>query len=510
MTGHVEVAIVGAGFAGIAAALELREAGHEVVVLERGDRVGGTWRDNTYPGVACDVPAHLYGLARHPNPGWSAEFAPGAEIRDYLDDVVDRTRLRPSIRFGAVVTGADWDASRSRWRLEGTAGTPESADVLILATGRLTEPRIPEIAGLAGFAGEVVHTARWRPGLDVAGRRVAVVGTGSSAVQVVPELARRGAEITVFQRSAAWILPRGGRTYDAAERTALAADPAAVVALRAEARAGEDARFAARAGLAVAGADAGGADAADARAAAFAHLAAQVRDPKLRAALTPDYPFGCKRVALSDDFYPVFDAGRATLEPSALVAADGDRLTAASGAHHDGIDLLVLATGFEASRPAYAEWVRGEGGTPLADHWARGMSAAWTTMVAGFPNLFILGGPHAALAHTSAILVLERQAAFVRDLLAAPVAATDPEPRAPSASRVLRADAEDEASFARDIDARTAGTSWLGGCDSWYLDDRSGRTALLWPGTVDDLDVVLAAGVREITGRTAPIGGGRR
>ncbi|PZU47535.1 MAG: 4-hydroxyacetophenone monooxygenase [Microbacterium sp.] len=470
MSGHVEVAIVGAGFAGIATAIELREAGHEIAIVERASGVGGTWRENVYPGVACDVPSHVYSLQRHPNPRWSREHAPGGEIRAYLEDVVAREGLGPVIRCGSALTAASWDEDAARWRLEFSGGGPASADVLVLAAGRLTEPRIPEVAGLATFPGPVVHTARWDPSLsgDLAGRRVAVVGTGASAVQLVPELVRRGARVTLFQRSPAWILPRGGRAYTTAEQDAFAADPTLIERLRGELTADDGARFAARSGEPDA--------AARVVAAAHEHLVAQVADPALRAALTPDSPFGCKRVLLSDDFYPAVASDAVTLEPSALERVEGGALVAASGVRHEGHDLLVLATGFETARQPYADLVRGEAGDTLAEHWAGGMSAAASTVVAGFPNLFIIGGPHTALAYTSSLFVLEAQAAFVRRALA----------RRAEHGGILRTDPAAEAADTADVARRAAGRPWTAGCRTWYVDERSGRVSVLWPGTVGE------------------------
>ncbi|MFI8633927.1 flavin-containing monooxygenase [Microbacterium sp. NPDC077663] len=479
MSGHAEVVVVGAGFAGVLAAIELREAGHDVVVVERADRVGGTWRENVYPGVACDVPSHLYSLERHPNPAWSAEFAPGAEIAAYLDGIVDREGLRDAIRFGTALTDAAWDPVSERWRLGFSAGGPDTADVLVLGCGRLSQPRIPDVPGLSSFPGPVGHTARWDPTEPVAGARIAVVGTGSSAAQLVPELVRSGAEVVLFQRSPAWVLPRGGRRYDESDAARFAA-PGAVARERVRLAAGDIERFAARSGR--------GAASARARRAALAHLATNVPDRGLRRALTPAYPFGCKRVVLSDTFYPAVAGEAVTLEASALASVAGRRLVGASGAVHDGIDRIVLATGFETTHQAYAGIVRGEGGRTLAEHWAGGMSAVASTMVAGFPNLFVMNGPHSALPHASSLLVLEQQAAFVRRMIAG--------------GGVVRVEADAEARATADVAARAAGTAWLGGCDSWYLDDRSGGLGVLWPGTVADMAAAMDVAARTAVSRT--------
>lgn len=463
MTPEHEVVIVGAGFAGLAAAMELEAAGvTDVVILERAREVGGTWRENTYPGVACDVPAHLYALARHPWPHWTREFAPGAEIQAYLRRVAATTGIERRIRFDTALLDARWDDGA--WTLHTTGGSLR-ARMLVLACGRLTEPSLPEVHGLAAFPGPVVHSARWDSQLDLDGKRIAVVGTGASGVQLVPELVRRGAEVTLFQRSAPWILPRGGRTYTDAERERFATHPEVLAALREDLFLDGEARHASRAGDAAA--------AAAASDQALAHLHAQVSDPTLRAWLTPDYAFGCKRVLLSDDFYPAVASDAVTLEPSALARADGGTLVAASGRRH-AVDAVVLATGFSATRQPYAELVTGEDGISLDEHWASGMSSALSTVVSGFPNLFILNGPNASLGHNSSILMLEEQAAYAaRTIAAAPATAT------------LRPDPAVEQEYTRMIVRRSRDTAWVsGGCRNWYVDERSGRLTLLWPGTV--------------------------
>lgn len=470
---RVEVAIVGAGFAGIGAAMALRRSGREdFVILERARRAGGTWRDNTYPGVACDVPSHLYGFAAHPNPSWSGTFAKGAEIHAYLERVVEAEDLGDRLRLGAPMLSARWDGAQRVWAIR-TAPADEStgdggvivADALVLACGRLTEPAIPRIGGLEDFPGPIFHSARWDHSADLAGRRVAVVGTGASAVQIVPELARSAAHVSLFQRTPAWIVPRGGETYSDDERARFLTEPAALEALRADLYAEGEARFASRAGDSAA--------AAEAEAVARAHLERHVADPALRAALTPDYAFGCKRVLLSDDFYPAVASDAVTLVPTALASVEGSTLVGADGSRHE-VDAIVLATGFASTRQPYAELVRGEEGRTLAEHWAGGMTAFASTVVTGFPNLFVLNGPNASLGHSSSVLMIEEQAGYVARVMAG------------RAGRVLRVDPEAERTYTDEIARAAASTRWItGGCRNWYVDERSGRLTLLWPGTVD-------------------------
>ena len=462
---HVEVAIVGAGFAGIGMAMALRRAGiDDLVMLERAPSIGGTWRDNTYPGIACDVPSHLYGFAAHPNPSWSGTYARGGEIRSYLEHVVDAEGLRDRLRLGTAMRGARWDTAHEVWRLDTSSGTV-TADALVLACGRLTEPAIPTLAGLETFPGPVFHSARWDHDAPLAGRRIGVVGTGASAIQIVPELARTAAHVTLFQRTPAWIVPRGGDLYSDTDRAGFAANPEALEALRADLYAEGEARFASRSGDSAA--------AAEAEAIARAHLEAQVPDPALRTLLTPDYAFGCKRVLLSDDFYPSVASDAVTLVPSPLERVDGATIIAADGSRHE-LDALVLATGFASTRQPYAELVTGEAGQTLAEHWSGGMTSFASTVVAGFPNLFVLNGPNASLGHSSSVLMIEEQAGYAARVLLR------------RSGGVRRVDPAAERAYTDEIARAAASTRWMtGGCRNWYVDERSGRLTLLWPGTVD-------------------------
>ena len=467
---RVEVAIVGSGFGGLGMAIALRRAGRDdFVVIERAASVGGTWRDNTYPGVACDVPAHLYGFATHPHPGWSGTFARGAEISRYLESVAAAEALGDRLLLDTPMLSARWHGD------EWSIGTPVGdirARALVLACGRLTEPAIPAIDGLESFPGSLFHSARWDHSAPLAGARVAVVGTGASAVQLVPELARSAAHVTLFQRTPAWIVPRGGVVYSDRDRERFASHPDLLARLRGELYAEGEARFASRSGDAAA--------AGAARDAALAHLGSQVEDPLLRSALTPDYAFGCKRVLLSDEFYPAVSSSAVTLEASALRSVEGRVLIAGSGARHE-VDAVVLATGFAAARQPYADLVTGEDGETLASHWSDGMTSFGSTVVSGFPNLFVLNGPNASLGHSSSVLMIEEQAAYAARVIT-------------SGPTIARVDPAAEAAYTDEIAAAAAPTPWVsGGCRNWYVDERSGRLTLLWPGTVDAFRARLAA-----------------
>ncbi|MEZ0491835.1 flavin-containing monooxygenase [Kineococcus sp. TBRC 1896] len=462
----LDVAVVGAGFAGLGTAIRLARRGREsFVVLERAADVGGTWRENTYPGVACDVPSHLYSFSFAPDPGWSRVFAPGAEVQRYLRE---RSReVADRIRLGCEVLAAVWDADAAHWRLRTSTG-PVRARVLVLAAGRLTEPRVPDVPGLGEFGGPVVHTARWDHDLDLTGRRVGVVGTGASAVQVVPHLAGRAAHVEVFQRSPAWIVPRGDRPFSPAERAGFARAPETARALREETFADMER------GLAARRLDPAALEALRRR--ASDHLQAQVPNPGLRAALTPDYEIGCKRVLLSDDFYPALTRPDVRLVPSAVRSAAPGSVTTADGRRH-ALDVLVLATGFHSTVQPYAARVTGRQGQTLARAWGAGMVSHASTVVHGFPNLFVLDGPNASLGHNSAVHVIESQIGYLLGALDH-LAAT---------ARPLEVSLPAQRRYTAEVDAMAADSVWLrGGCSSWYVDSRSGRLTLLWPDTATE------------------------
>ena len=465
---HTDVAIVGAGFAGIGLAVRLQRSGHtDFTVFERAGAVGGTWRDNTYPGVACDIPAHLYSLSFAPHPGWSQLFAAGHEIRGYLERVADE--VRPRIRLNTPLLDMSWDDARGLWNLQTPAGS-STARVLVLACGRLADPYIPNIDALESFTGELFHSARWNHDVDLADQRVAVVGSGASAVQLMPRIAERAAHVTVFQRSAPYVVPRADRAYTDAERGLFAKDPAEIARHRSELFWAAEEGFAERAG--------DPARTAEARRRALAHLEANVADPRLRELLTPDYEIGCKRVLISNDYYPAFERYAVDLVPSPIVSVDGSTAFGADGSAHD-VDVIVFATGFLAAEQPYAPRVRGRDET-LAEHWADGMRAYASTMVAGFPQLFVLDGPNAGLGHNSAIHMIESQIDFVLTAL--------------EASAVLEVSPAAEHAWTEQLDARAESTVWTaGGCESWYVDPRNGRLTLLWPGFAHEFRRELAA-----------------
>lgn len=459
----VEVAVLGAGFAGIGMGVRLaREGRDSFVILERASEVGGTWRDNRYPGVACDVPSHLYSYSFRQKADWSRLFAPGDEILGYLQATVADEGLAPHLRLDTEVLAVEWMGGA--WSISTTRGRYIARSVVV-AAGRLAEPVGDPVEG---FTGTAFHSARWPEGLDLSGKRVGVVGTGSSAAQIIPQVAAEAQQLVVFQRTPAWVIPRDDRAYTAEEIDAFTGDPAALRQYR------HDLFTAAERGFDARTLDT---DAHTAlHALATAHRDAQVTDAGLREALTPDYEIGCKRVVISDDYFPAFSRANVVLEPSAIKSASGSSVTSASGASYD-LDVLVFATGFTAARPPYASMIVGRHGETLAEHWRDGMRAYASTVVHGFPNLFVLNGPNATLGHNSAIHVIESQIGYVAGAIA----------HGDFTGATLEVSEAAEHDYVDEIDRRAASTVWTTGrCSSWYLDPVTRRLALIWPGTAAD------------------------
>ncbi|HVX20511.1 MAG TPA: NAD(P)/FAD-dependent oxidoreductase [Acidimicrobiales bacterium] len=464
----VDVVVVGAGFSGVGMAVRLRQIGVvDFVVLDRGPDAGGTWRDNTYPGAACDVPSHLYSFSFAPNPGWSRAYSPQAEIHRYLQGCVDRFGVGGHFRFGQDVVEAAYDEAAQRWWVRTATGTVLSARVLVWATGPLSEPLVPDLPGLDGFTGRLFHTAAWDHDYDLAGKRVAVVGTGASAVQLVPEIQPEVAELVVYQRSAPWVVPRNDRPIGRRRRRLYRAFPPARLAARAWAYL----RLELLMGPIVRGRN-------DGRQALVERMAAgyrrrQVPDPVLRAKLEPDYRLGCKRVLISDDYYPALTRPNVDVVPAAVREVRGDTVVDEAGGRRQ-VDAVVLATGFRAAEPTFATRIRGAGGRRLSEAWAGGMAAYLGCTVAGFPNLFMLIGPNTTLGHNSMVYMIESHLNYVAGAVAflgrPGVGTVD-----------VRPDVMDR--FSDRVQRDMAGTAWVtGGCTSWYL-DRRGRNTTLWPGT---------------------------
>jgi cation diffusion facilitator CzcD-associated flavoprotein CzcO len=459
----VEFAIVGSGFAGLGLAIRLKRRGEEdFVVLERASDVGGTWRDNRYPGVECDVPSHLYSFSFRTNPNWSRVFSPGQEIQQYLCDSAREEGIVPHIRFDADVLDASWDASASRWMIT-TAREVLAARYLISATGHLADEHLPAVPGLDSFPGAKFHSARWQD-IELSGKRIGVVGTGASAIQVIPQLARVASHLVVFQRTPAYVSPRRDRDYTEGEKRRFRRDPRALEELRSELFWVQETNYAARRQVPQ--------YIEPARRVALDHLAAQVPDPGLRQRLTPAYEFGCKRTLFSNTFYPALQQPNVTLEASALASVNGATSRAASGAGYE-LDALIFATGFEATEPPFAKRVHGAHGISLSEHWSTGMRALDSISVSRFPNLFIINGPNTSLGHNSVVYIIESQVQYILETV---------DYNREHSYTVFEATPEAEEAYVGKMQRDARGSVWVdGGCRSWYIDRRSGKLTLIWP-----------------------------
>jgi cation diffusion facilitator CzcD-associated flavoprotein CzcO len=456
------IAVVGGGFGGVGAAVLLKRAGYsDVTVFEKGERVGGVWHHNTYPGAACDVPSHLYEFSFAPNPRWSRRYAPQSEIQAYLEDVARREGVLHRIRTGTEVTAARWDAERDVWVLSTSAGEHE-ADVLLTACGQLSVPRVPPIPGLDDFEGPAFHTARWRHDVDLAGKRVAVVGTGCSAIQVVPAIQPVVEQVDVYQRSPGWTMPK--MDFEYRERTKRLferfpvlqrIDRALVFAfMETGAAAMTSRRWLLR----------------PFRAAGRRNINKAISDPELRRKVTPTDELGCKRVMLTDEWYPSLTKPNVELVTDRIERITPRGIRAADGTERPA-DVLVLATGFQSHGFTAPMEVAGEGGRTLASEWANVPRAYLGMSVPGFPNLFLLYGPNTNGGTGSVIYTIEAGVAHV-------IAALRELDRARARRIELRREAAER--FDRELREALAGTVWHTGCTNWYVDE-DGNDPSQWP-----------------------------
>lgn len=469
-----DMVVIGAGFSGIAMTIAAKAAGRDVLVLEKADEIGGTWRDNRYPGVACDVESHLYSYSFELNPDWSRAYAPGDEIQDYLLYVVEQYDVRRHVQFGAAVQQAWFEEQTSRWEVaystpDGRLETVTCRD-LVLAVGSLHVPTAPAIPGLDAFQGELMHTATWVPGTTATGKRVGVIGTGASAVQVIPELAADAAALTVFQRTPTWVMPKNDHEISEATSERYERRPALMKARRAKIRAANETRalgFVKQPALMKA-----------VRLRAMHHLRSSVDDEELRAQLTPAYTLGCKRIPLSDNYLTALSRRNVKLATEPIIDAGPNGLVTADGVEHP-LDLLVLATGFDPSAAWKSVNVFGAKHASLTQRWEEGIDSYYGVTVPDFPNMFMLLGPNAELGHTSVLLMMEAQVELVVKLLAE---------RDRRGAKLVSVRPEVVPAHMAQIDERSADTVWQrGGCSSWYL-DKGGRNRTLWPGTVAEFE----------------------
>lgn len=463
-TQRSKILIVGSGFGGLGMAIRLKQQGiHDFKIIERAAEVGGTWRDNTYPGVACDVPSHLYSFSFIKNPNWSRVFPQGAEIQRYLIQCCDQENIRPHIDFQTQLENSSWNAKKRIWEIQTSKGVYQ-AEFLITATGHLADEHLPQIPGLDEFQGQVMHSARWNHEVNLDNQRVVVVGSGASAIQLVPEIAKTAKSLTVLQRSAPYILPRPDRPYSESEKQLFRKDPDSMSALRHSLFWGNEYNFAQRRNLK--------SQIERVKKNCLQFLEHQISDPELQRKLTPNYEPGCKRLLLSNDYYPTFLKPNVTLEDSALAEITEDGVISKSG-NKIPANIIVFATGFEAARPPYASKVIGKHGLSLEQQWSSGMQGYQSTTVHNFPNLFILNGPNTGSGHNSALYFLETQFDLVLDAL---------QFFEQEQIQVFEADQNAENRYMQELQQLSQGSVWLSeSCKSWYLDPVSRKLTLVWP-----------------------------
>ncbi|MEV5572534.1 NAD(P)/FAD-dependent oxidoreductase [Spirillospora sp. NPDC052269] len=459
------IVVIGSGFAGMGMAIRLRQQGfHDFVVLEKSEALGGTWHDNTYPGCACDVPSHMYSYSFELNPGWSRMFAPQPEIRAYMERTADKYRVRDHIRFGANVDSMEWDDAAGHWNVTLADGEVLRPKAIVTGVGALHIPSFPDLPGMERFKGAAFHSAEWDHDVDLTGKRVAVIGTGASAIQFVPQVAKKASKLVLFQRTPPWIQPKPDRAIPAPVRTLFDKVPGAARAFRAgiywalEARA---VSFAVSPNLA-----------GPMKKLAMSHLNKQVADPELRAKLTPDYTIGCKRVLLSNDYYPALTRDNVELETSGVAEVREHSIVTEDGVEHE-VDVIVFGTGFKVTDALSEMRVTGRDGVKIQEVWAEGIEAHHGTTVERMPNFFMLLGPNTGLGHNSVVFMIEVQIAHVlsclRLLQDRGMSTIEPRPGAVRTSNDR-------------MHRRLRRAVWNeGGCQSWYLDEH-GVNRTLYPG----------------------------
>ena len=462
--GFPSIIIIGSGFGGLGMAIQLKKAGfHQFTILEKAGSVGGTWRDNTYPGAACDVQSHLYSYSFEPRHDWPRKFSPQKEILKYMEHCVRKYGLQEHLRFDSEVSEAAFDSHSNQWTVTLADGERLQSHVLITATGQLNQPAWPDIAGMEQFAGKLFHSARWDHDYDLTDKRVAVIGTGASAIQFVPEIAPGVKSLTLFQRSAAWVLPKPDRRFTNLEQRLFRSVPAwdriyrAMIYWKNESRALAFTRFNSLLEL----------FARQARQEARKH----VTDPEKLKHIIPDYQIGCKRILISNDWYPAINRPNVSLVTCGIDRIDRDGILDRNGKHHRA-DAIIFGTGFRASEFLSPMKITGRSGVTLNQAWKDGAVAYKGITVSGFPNLFMLYGPNTNLAHNSIVYMLESQFRYL-------VSALNTLKNHPGAAMDVRRERQD--SFASVIQGGLRGSVWDSGCSSWYL-DANGRNTVNWPG----------------------------
>ncbi len=466
-------AIIGAGMAGILSGIKLTEAGlTDFTVYEKNDRFGGTWRENTYPGLACDVPSHLYSYSFAPNPDWSHQFSPGPEIHAYFERVAREHGLEAKIRFGEEIVGCE--LHDGRWNLETANGHHDEVDVVIAATGVLHHPNYPEIEGLDSFAGAMFHSSRWDHDVSLDGKRVGVIGTGSTAVQIVGAVADRVGHLDLFQRTAQWVLPQENPAFTDEEQASFREDPSKLIELH-------ESLSQAFGIFANAVVDAESQEAHWIEAACLANLENSVSDPELRERLRPEYRAACKRLIISPNFYEAMQAPQTDLVTEAIESIVPEGVRTKDGVLHE-LDVLVLATGYHADAFMRPMNIIGRDGRTLNDAWSERPNAYLSISIPDFPNFFMLNGPNGPVGNFSLIEVAELQFGYIMGLI--------DELRSGRHREISATETAMNEFEAARVEASKK-TVWVTGCQSWYLDDRG--IPAVWPWSFDRFRREMAA-----------------
>jgi cation diffusion facilitator CzcD-associated flavoprotein CzcO len=462
----MKIAIIGSGFAGLCMAIKLKSAGFEdFVIYEKAGELGGTWRDNTYPGCACDVMSHLYSFSFYPNPDWSRNFSGQAEIWAYMKDCAEAFQVPQHIKFNSPVTEARYDEAWGVWKITTAGGETDFAHILVAGAGGLSLPGFPEIEGLRSFAGAAFHSAEWDHAFDLYGKKVAVIGTGASAIQIVPNIAGKVAQLYLFQRTPPWVLPKREKIFSEFEKKLFRSFPFLMKLYRAGIY-WRNEFFAT--GLTqfpwliqpVEGL-------------AKRFIRHHVHDPALQEKLIPDYRLGCKRVLLSNDYYPSLNRENVHVKTKGISRISRSSIIDGAGEEVQ-LDAIIYATGFRATEYLSNIRIAGRGGHLLKEVWEREGEAFLGTAVSGFPNLFTLTGPNTGLGHNSVIHMIESQVAYIMDCLKKIRAGN---------LKSVEVKKEVQTEFNAQIQKKIARTVWqTGGCKSWYQDPKTGKNITLWPG----------------------------
>lgn len=460
------VLVIGTGFSGLCTAIRLKQEGiHDFVILERADDVGGTWRDNHYPGCACDVQSHLYSFSFEPNPDWSRQFAQQPEIWSYLRRCAEKYGILPHVRFGANVTSAVFDEGTSTWVVTVADGRRFRAGVVVSGAGALSNPFTPKTPGLDTFQGETFHSANWRHDIDLRGKRVGVIGSGASAIQFVPQIAPKVGQLTYFQRTPPWVMPKPDWVRSAWSKSLMKAFPSVQKAYRGLLYTQLELRVL---GFVITPKVLKVLEWVGRR-----HIHKHVKDPAKRKALTPTFSAGCKRVLVSNDYYPALARDNVHIVTDNIREVTPKGIVTSDGREHK-VDVIIFGTGFRVQelvpRGAYV----GTGGQDMADVWAKrgGPEAYLGLSVSGFPNLFFLMGPNTGLGHSSMVYMIESQVAYVLDAVKTMRA---------QGAKVVDVRPEVQQAFVQQTQKKLAGTVWASGCKSWYINE-SGKNTTLWPG----------------------------